>query len=145
MNDQNQNENETLCISNNFSETDRLHAFWYSFAERCGLDDEIRDDLRLAIEETFSNIVNHGYDGSKHDTIEIDFLCTADSISLRFTDRGIAFDPLSRDAEDDATGDRCDGGMGIQLIRSLTDEQDYRRIKQQNVFTVTKHCTKVSG
>jgi anti-sigma regulatory factor (Ser/Thr protein kinase) len=39
------------------------------------------------------------------------------------------------------TNDHCNGGMGIPLIKSLTDKQKYIRIDKRNVFTVTKHYT----
>ena len=32
-----------------------------------------------------------------------------------------------------------EGGMGIVLVKSLTDEQNYRRDGDHNVFTVTKN------
>ena len=63
-------------------------------------------------------------------------------IDITFIDNGIAFDPLN-DSNKTMDQDNLDeGGMGIHIIRSMTDEQRYERIDQRNVFTLTKHYTK---
>ena len=63
-------------------------------------------------------------------------------LDITFIDNGIAFDPLN-DSNKSMDQDNLDeGGMGIHIIRSLTDEQRYERIEQRNVFTLTKHYTR---
>jgi anti-sigma regulatory factor (Ser/Thr protein kinase) len=133
---------KTLSIQNSMAERDKLHSFLLAFAEANDIPSEIMNDLQLVVEEIFINIISYAYtDNESHDiTLELDDNAT--TIRITFTDSGTAFDPLTYCNEMNAERDHCDGGMGIAIIKSLTDSQQYQRINQHNVFTVTKLYTK---
>ena len=65
-------------------------------------------------------------------------------VTLRTEDDGVPFDPTAAEEPDlDASlEDREIGGLGIVLIRNMTDTQTYRRIGSRNVFEVTKACAR---
>ena len=117
----------------------RLHDFLTENLPSREMPDELRHDLRLATEEIFSNIVNHADVASKDDEIAVEISHCVRSIYITFTDTGKAFNPLCDHENCIQDNDHSEGGMGVYLIRSLTDHQAYKRINQQNVFTVTKH------
>ena len=106
------------------------------------IPDEIYNDLRLVLEEAFVNIASYAYTEKDNQPVTIELSNTQNEISITFTDTGIAFNPLTDPAECKDTDDHCEGGMGIHIIKSLTDHQEYNRVGQSNVFTVTKHYTK---
>ena len=97
---------------------------------------ELIHDLRLVIEEILVNIIHHGYGDAIDGRIEVTISLKENSLSLSFSDIAPPFDPLIRRYNRDS--DHSDGGMGIHLVRSLTDAQQYRRDHGRNVFTVTK-------
>lgn len=132
---------QSLALQNRLSETGRLSDFLASYAKKFQLPAEVYNDLRLVLEEAFVNIVNYAFVKGDIQMINIDISNAAGMISITFSDEGIAFDPLSDPAECLSTKDHSDGGMGIHIIKSLTDHQHYRRVGQSNVFTVTKHYT----
>jgi len=117
----------------------RLHDFLTENIPSREMPDEIRHDLRLVTEEIFSNIVNHADVTSKDDEIIVELSHCIRSIHITFTDTGKAFNPLCDHDNCIHDNDHSEGGMGVHLIKSLTDHQEYKRINQQNVFTVTKH------
>jgi len=136
------NDNPSITVSNSLSDRDQLFAFLDKQADRIGLADGIYNDLKLAIDETFVNIISYAFDDKISHDIAMEFHHSDHRIDITFIDNGIAFDPLN-DSHKIMDKDKLDeGGMGIHIIRSMTDEQHYERIDQRNVFTLTKHYTK---
>ena len=132
---------QTFVVQNRTSECSNLGRLLAAFIKSNDIPDEIKSDLRLALEEAFVNIVDYAQPKDKEHSITVEFNNCADSISITFIDSGIAFNPLTDYDTNIETDDHCEGGMGIHIIKSLTDEQKYDRIKQHNVFTLTKHYT----
>ena len=66
-----------------------------------------------------------------------------DDVALRFADDGAPFNPLAQ-AEPDVTltaEDRSIGGLGILMIRRMTDRQHYARSQNQNLLTLHRRLT----
>lgn len=141
MNNQPRNR-QSITVKNNTSECGRLSAFLTDYESSNNIPDEIQHDLRLVLEEAFVNITNYAFPSGETHTVSVEISNTANAISITFIDDGIAFNPLL-DCKNKIDADyHCEGGMGIHLIKSLTDQQKYNRIKQRNIFTVTKNYTK---
>lgn len=138
---------QVLSLQNKTSESIKLSEFLAEFISTNNIPDTIHNDLRLAAEEAFVNIVNYAFSKQEAQTISIEVSCNNNAISITFIDKGIAFNPLLaagiNSGESIDTNDLCDGGMGIHIIKSLTDQQEYSRINQCNAFTITKLYTKL--
>jgi sigma-B regulation protein RsbU (phosphoserine phosphatase) len=133
---------QIIKVKSEVSDSDKVSDFFTSYVSAKGIDSEIKNDLRLAIEEAFVNISNYAFPDDTSHTITIEVTSDDSSIHITFIDEGITFNPLTHCNNEIECSDHCEGGMGIHLIKSLTDRQEYKRIGQQNVFTVTKHYTK---
>lgn len=131
-----------LALQNARSESTKLHKSLLAFTQANAIPDEICNDLQLAVEEAFINIIDYAYQDNKPHTITVEFCNAGNKITTTFTDSGSAFDPLTDYGEMSTESDHCEGGMGIHIIKSLTDSQEYHRINQHNVFTITKLYTK---
>jgi serine/threonine-protein kinase RsbW len=83
------------------------------------LSAEIVADLKLALTEACSNSVRHAYDEGREGVVEIRYELSGDRIAIQVTDDGSGFDPetLQRAQEE-----LDEGGLGIAIIRALTDE-----------------------
>lgn len=136
------NNTRSITLQNKAEDSTRLADFLGDYVKEYRIPDDVYNDLRLALEEAFINITSYAYDKADSRTITVDLNNTASGISITFTDTGIAFDPLSHTTDNIETADHCEGGMGIHIIRSLTDHQQYHRVGRSNVFTLTKHYTK---
>lgn len=141
---------ETNKLSEFLSEclSERLSECLAEQAKTCTIPQATYDDLRLISEETFTNIVNYAYANNSYtnpdnnsQTIKIDFQQSSKSINITFTDSGFAFNPITDCDIDIEENDCCEGGMGIQIIKSLSDHLQYDRINERNVFTLSKHYT----
>ena len=106
-------------------------------AAKCGFTEERSNEIQVAAEESFVNIVRHAYDGDGDCWVE----CRADgdTVVLTMIDSGVAFDPVAAAAPntDGAVADRPIGGLGILLVKQFTDELSYRREGDTNVLVLT--------
>jgi serine/threonine-protein kinase RsbW len=136
------NNRQTLALQNNMAELEKLHKFLIEFTAANDIPAQTYDDLRLVVEESFANIIDHAYTDNKSHIITVELDTTDNTIIVSFTDDGIAFNPLTKCNEIHERADHSEGGMGMHIIKSLTDSQQYRRINQHNVFTLTKLYTK---
>ena len=97
----------------------------------------------LAIEEIVTNCIKYGYDDSDEHTILI-VLSVADArLTIVVIDDGHAFDPLAEAPPDLslALEDRQTGGLGIHLLRKLSDDISYERINGTNRLTLSKRMS----
>ena len=140
---------ESLALTNNVSEVDRLSRFVKDFTERIGLDKALASNLRLAIEEAVVNVMNYAYPKETTGTIELeaDIMVSSSAdgagqqhLCVKIIDSGVAFDPTEA-AEADTTlsaEDRPIGGLGIFLVRELMDSINYEREDGRNILTMKK-------
>ena len=139
------NENTTWSkhcqLSNKTSECNRLFEFLAESLEQLPVTEEFKHDLKLVSEELLANIIKHGYDNRSDEAIDVELSVDGSSVRITFTDSAAAFNPLERNPPD-ILNDLSEGGMGILLVKSLTDEQQYKRDNNHNVLTVTKNYNK---
>jgi len=96
-------------------------------------------DIQLAIEETLTNIIDHGYRGKAGQVTFCGSIDT-DLLTLEISDTSPEFNPLHVSDPDISAplGDRKEGGLGVYLIRQVTDSVTYRYDNGKNILTVTK-------
>ena len=82
--------------------------------------EEALADLKLALTEACTNSVRHAY-GEAQGHVEITYELGPDSLVVEVVDAGPGFTPPEQPAEAD-TDDLAEGGLGIAIIRALTDE-----------------------
>jgi serine/threonine-protein kinase RsbW len=83
------------------------------------LGDDALGDLKLALTEACTNSVRHAYrDGDG--AVEIVYELHADRVVVEVADDGEGFSP--EEVMGDGSEELSEGGLGIAIIRSLTDE-----------------------
>ncbi|MFH7325854.1 ATP-binding protein [Desulfurivibrio sp. C05AmB] len=104
-------------------------------ANRSGLDQRKKYALALVLEEAFVNICSYAYPGSAGDA---EISCGEDGgvFVLEIADSGNPFDVLSLPDPDTKLGimERKIGGLGVHLIRKLSDSVSYCRENERNVL-----------
>jgi anti-sigma regulatory factor (Ser/Thr protein kinase) len=110
-----------------FSKLDQVRDFVGRAAEASGLDSGATYQVQLAVDEAFTNIVEHAYGGESDKEI----LCTCQvvtkGLSILLRDCGQSFDPTSvpdPDLEADLE-ERQIGGLGLFFIRQMMDEVEF--------------------
>lgn len=97
--------------------------------------------VNLCVEELVVNSVNHGYGGAAAADIEVDVERQGQRLIIDISDGAAAFDPTTEAAEPDIEAevdDRPIGGLGIHLVKRLTDEMTYRRVNGRNHVRLVK-------
>lgn len=91
-----------------------------------GVESGVLADLRLVVDEAVTNVVIHGY-GELDGIVEIHMEGDGDAVIIRIRDQAKSFNPslVVEPQLDTALKDRPFGGMGIFLIRKMTDEVEF--------------------
>ena len=104
----------------------RLRALVEEECRAAGGDARSCGDLKLAVDEACTNVIEHGYAG-RGGTIRISAAGSLGTMTVVVEDHGLPFDPGSV-APPDLSADwenRRIGGLGWHLIRSCVDEIRY--------------------
>lgn len=101
-------------------------------------------DLKLAVDEACTNVIEHGYKGMDPGSIILSFRIEPDRVLVQITDFGRVFEPASAPQPDveAALEDRPMGGMGLYLIYKTMDNIDYQSSEDGNTLTFTKFIRK---
>lgn len=116
----------------------RIRDFVTETAAGFGVTEEVRDDLRLAVDEAVTNILVHGYKGAGRIDIEV-VSCRGDLV-IRMRDQAPPFDPAGGRPESIAPPElrTRPGGFGLYLMHNAVDEVTYSRAGSFNELTLTK-------
>ena len=93
-------------------------------------------EVGLMIDEIMNNQITYGLKDAEQPCINVILGVAAGDVSLTFEDNGIAFDPLSQEAKE--RSEVSEGGYGIMLVRTFSDEQRYERTEGLNRLTIRK-------
>ena len=81
--------------------------------------EEALADLKVAVTEACSNSVRHAYGEGREGVVKIDYELHSDRVVIEVSDDGTGFDAEQWERE---RGELTEGGLGLAIIRSLTDE-----------------------
>jgi serine/threonine-protein kinase RsbW len=84
------------------------------------LSDETLHDLKLALTEACTNSVKHAYEESGEGTVDILYELQPDRLAVEVGDAGGGFEV--QDSGDGNGDELSEGGLGIAIIRAVTDE-----------------------
>jgi anti-sigma regulatory factor (Ser/Thr protein kinase) len=127
------------------AEVARLVRFADAFAAGHRLPADEAARLQVILEELLTNVVKYGYRGtSAQGSITVALAFDGNNLAIEFEDDGIAFDPLSHQAPDLhlSAEERPVGGLGLHLLRSLTDKGHYRRDLDRNHLSLVRRIAR---
>jgi anti-sigma regulatory factor (Ser/Thr protein kinase) len=101
---------------------EEMREFVESSVRACGLGSAATDDIRLCVDEAATNVIEYGYAGATGN-LSIEIFREEDHVVVRMIDDASSFDPNSVASPDLAIPlhERPIGGMGVHLIKTLTD------------------------
>ncbi len=123
-----------------------LIEFLEEACRRTGADRSICFDLRLAVEEVCTNLIQHGYADMEPGPIKLNFQADPERIVISISDLGLSFPPEHAPPPDLESGweDRPLGGLGWHLVFELMDEVIYRSDGPQgNHLTLIKRLDSI--
>ena len=97
--------------------------------------------LRMACEEIVMNVTSYAYPDDVEGFIDVEIEKTDHSITIRFKDGGMPFNPLERPKPDTKLSwkQRRIGGLGIFLVTKKMDAVCYAYEDNHNVLTIEKN------
>ncbi len=127
-------------LTNRLEDLDVLCEHLASFCEDCGIAKKQKFEINLAMDELFTNIINHGFQDQAEHQIQVTCNKHNEIVTITIRDDGVPFNPLEAPQPDlkCTFSDREIGGLGIHLIKAYIDQIDYRRDVDANVLTLTK-------
>jgi serine/threonine-protein kinase RsbW len=112
------------------SMTDNLQLirdFVIKIAATTGLNEELQEQMALAVDEACTNVIKHAHKFNENRPIDILIQTDASKLKITISDQGSGFDPTSLVKPDlqKFTKEARHGGLGIYLMQTLMDEVDY--------------------
>ncbi len=97
-------------------------------------------DIRLMLDELFTNIVFHGYGGGTDGWVEVRAAVKGAAVEIVLRDRGTPFDPTQTPDPDRSAPleQRRIGGLGLYFVRRLADGLSYRRVQTEGDLSVNE-------
>ena len=117
-----------------------IEASLEEFGRLARCSDNLTFKLHLLLEELALNAMTYG--GAE--SVQIIITTDAEVVTIEISDNGAAFDPLNDAPQPDvdaALEDRAIGGLGIHLVRTLTDDLSYRWDGERNHLTLVTRQT----
>jgi len=84
------------------------------------VEPETLADLKLALTEACSNSVRHAYHEGRDGTVDVRYELNGSTLTVEVVDEGRGFDVDA--TVDGGLGELDEGGLGLAIIRALTDE-----------------------
>ena len=122
-----------------------LEEFVATFAAEHGLAAEDQTRTLILLEELLTNLSRYGYpnqpepDGVAEVTLEL----VGNQLTIEFDDNGDAFDPLGEAKPDlnQPVESRPVGGLGLHMVRQLSEEVHYSRRNGRNIIRLSRHVS----
>ena len=132
----------SVRLENRIDEIQRVDTAIEEFAEQLSLPFAVVFQIRLVVEELFTNIVNYGYEDTEIHEVLISVEHQADRLELILVDDAKPFNPLTVDPhanEADTLEDIDIGGKGWTLVRAYMDDFEYDYADGKNHLKLVKN------
>ena len=128
-----------ITLEASLENLEMISSFLHKWAKKASLSTHSENELLLAVEEVYVNIVKYAYPESLG-KVTIDCRIDEDSLVLKITDEGIPFNPLQLSEPHlvSCLKERKVGGLGVFLMRRFVDNVKYEKQGKYNVLTLVK-------
>jgi anti-sigma regulatory factor (Ser/Thr protein kinase) len=122
------------------SEVPRLADAVEAFGREQGFIEDDIHSIQLLLDEVVINVIKHGYKDEKGRPIDVTLSLEGKTLTIRVEDEARPFDPTAAPPPnlDLPIEERPIGGLGVHIVKSLTDSMDYQRAGSRNILTMTK-------
>lgn len=104
-----------------------IRDFVNKLAQKGGFDEEVSDQIALAVDEACTNVIKHAHKYDARRMIDVTVNMDKEKIEIIISDKGKGFDPSGLPKPDlkRYIHEAKMGGLGIHLMRTLMDEVKY--------------------
>jgi sigma-B regulation protein RsbU (phosphoserine phosphatase) len=128
-----------MSIAADIAEIARIHQATEKFSGETTIPAAATQKMNIILDELLNNTISYGFDDPKGHEIHVNIELNDDHITLKIIDDGIPFNPFTHSDPDTSLSidERAIGGLGVMLVKKLTDSQVYHRLSDRNVNTLT--------
>ena len=119
----------------------QVDGFVAAFVREYGIAADDTARILILLEELLTNLAKYGYpDRAEPGQAEIVLALNGGRLEIEFIDDGCAFDPSAGPLPnlDEPLEERPIGGLGLHLLRSLSDVVRYERRNNKNVIRLSR-------
>lgn len=137
---------DVLSIINRVDELESVARFVDNIANELNLNEEMRMNIGLVLEEMVSNVIFYAYAKGSQGVIDLSAKSDGQSLTLLLSDSGRAFDPTHTETRDMEANpaERPLGGMGIYIVKNIANHVSYQRIDGRNLLTISININKTA-
>ena len=133
----------SVCVPNHIEQWPSLRRTLHEYGVCTGIEKHTLKKLEIALEEAVVNIISYSHATEielKIQRSSRSHTLTERKLNVTLTDNGVPFDPTSSECDTaKVIEERQMGGLGISLLRQITDEQHYQRTDERNQLTIIKY------
>lgn len=128
-------------FGNSLSELDALTEVLEQFGKSHHLPAETVGALNLALDELFTNVVQHGYRADQNGKITLRLEMDGNAVLATLQDQAPPYNPFDAPEPDieSPLQSRPIGGLGVFLVKKLMDHWEYHREKENNTIILRKN------
>ncbi len=110
-------------------------------ALQANLPEEAVEQLKVAVDEACTNVIEHAYKGESEHQIDIAVIVKPDRLTIRIRDEGESFEPEQYEEPDifEFARRHKKGGFGVHIMRRLMDRVEYHSRGKINECSMTKY------
>ena len=125
-------------IQNSVFEFERLNPSIAAYLDLHVVQPSVAYAVHLVIEEMVLNVIKHAYLEPGDHLIDLKLSIEEGRVRLEVEDDGIPFDPTTVPAPKVSAylDNRRTGGLGIHLVRTMSESMDYERVNDRNRVTI---------
>ena len=129
----------SIALKHDRHELVRLAEAVERFAAEQHLPDDTLTNVNLVLDEVVSNVIKYGRAGDAEGAITVSLALEGGLLTIDLSDDGIAFNPLEVPPPnlDLPITERPIGGLGIHIVKALTETASYRREHERNHLSMT--------
>jgi len=132
--------NIEIRLKGELNEIANLAATIDDFCFVANINDLVKNQVNLVLEELYTNSANYGIVGIPDGQVVINLVVHNNQLEIRYHDNGVAFNPLEIDDPELmlSVDDRPIGGLGVYFVKAMTDEVSYQRVGEWNQLLMHK-------
>ena len=131
----------TLSVGSSTEYISEVRDFVATHAKSVGLSEKEISEIRLAVDEAYTNIIKHAYKNVPSNPVKVELGFNNSELWISIMDHGESFKPEEYKAPDilKRIKNKQRGGMGVFLIQKLMDQVQYNRKGQMNEIRMVKN------
>lgn len=131
----------TLSVGSSTEYLSEVRDFVAVHAKNVGLSEKDISEIRLAVDEAYTNIIKHAYKNKPSNPVKVELGFDNTRLWISIMDEGEGFKPEEYKAPDilKRIKNKQRGGMGVFLIQKLMDQVQYNRKGQMNEIRMFKN------